>query len=123
MGVDLVFLRPRADGTWEGDFVPVGRAIFGEFQDLLFSLPDLLDFLSYREGEYGVELGEGPPPYPAWVTPELAKDLEDWRERVGPSLLAALRQISEEEIGETLYAFKTMIEEQLAQGYAIIVSY
>jgi hypothetical protein len=123
MGVGIAFLRPRPDGTWEGDYTLVGWGTFGKFQDLLLSLPGLLYFLSHREGEYGVELGEGPPPYPAWVTPELAKDLEDWRERVGPFLLAALRQVPMDEIGEYLYSFKTMIEEQLAQGYAIVVSY
>jgi hypothetical protein len=123
MGVGIAFLRPRADGTWEGDYTFVGWGTFGEFQDLVLSLPGLLYFLSYREDEYGVELGEGPPPYPAWVTPELAKNLEDWREQVGLSLLATLCQVPMDEIGEYLYSFKTMIEEQLAEGYAMIVSY
>ena len=123
MSVGIAFLRRRADGAWEGDYVSVGGGTFGEFQDLVFSLPGLLYFFSFREDEYDIELSEGPPPYPARVASELAEELESWLKDVGTSLLAALRQASSEQVEEHIRPLKSLVEQRLAEGYAIIVSY
>jgi hypothetical protein len=123
MGVGIAFLRPREDGTWEGNYVSYSYSTFGEFQQLLISLKGMLYFLSFREEEYDVDVGDGEPPYPAWVTPELAEELEEWRKKDAPSLLEALRQIPSDQLEDYLIPLKTAIEKHLLEGYAIIVSY
>ncbi|MDW8101164.1 MAG: hypothetical protein RML36_16955, partial [Anaerolineae bacterium] len=78
---------------------------------------------AFREEEYDIDVGEGPSPYPARVTPELAEDLKNWLKDEGPSLLAALRQISSGQVEEHVRPFKSLVEERLTEGYAIMVSY
>lgn len=123
MGVGIAFLRPRPDGTWEGDYTSAGWVTFGELQDLIDSLPGYLYFLSFREEEYDVDISQGTPPYPAQVSPELAKDLERWRKDVGSRLREALQQIPPEEVEEHTRWLKSLIEQRLAEGYAIMVSF
>ncbi len=123
MSVGITFLRRRADGAWEGYYQSVGGGTFWEFQELLFSLPGAPYFISFREDEYDIEVSEGSPPYPAWVTPELAKDLEAWLKYEGTPLLAALRRLSPEQVEEHIRWLKSLVEQRLAEGYAIVVSY
>ncbi len=123
MSVGIAFLRQRADGTWEGDYTSVGRGTFSEFQDLIFSLPGSPYFLTFREDEYDVELDKGPPPYPAQVTPDLAKDLENWMRYTGSRLAETLRQVPPDQIESYARPLKSLVEQRLAEGYAVIVSY
>ena len=123
MGVSIAFLRRRSDGAWEGDYTSVGRATFGEFQDLIFSQPGTFLLPAFREGAYDIEWGEGPPPYPAQVMPELAKDLESWLHYEAPHLLKTLQQIPPEQVEEYVLPLKALVEKRLAEGYAIMVSY
>ncbi len=80
MAVGLGFLRPREDGSWDGDYVSVGWGTFGDFQDLVYSLSGGFYFISSwdNEDEYDMDLSSGTPPYPAWVSPEMAEDLKNW---------------------------------------------
>ena len=124
MGVGLAFLRKRPDRTWEGDYQLRGRGEFGDLQDLIFSLDaPLLYLLAFREDEYDVEIDDGPPPYLAQVAESLAPDLERWSQRVGPALLEALRQVPEEKVETYVRPLKRLVEDRLAEGYAILVSY
>lgn len=123
MGVGIAFLRPRADGTWEGDYISVGYGTFGEFQELILAQPDTSLFPAYREEEYDVELNEGPPPYPAQVMPELAQDLEKWLRHEAPHLLEALQRIPPDEMEGRVASLKALVEKRLAEGYAIMISY
>ncbi len=124
MGVTIDFLRPRPDGSWEGDYTSAGRGTFDDFQDLLLSLPGCFLLPGWREDEYDMDTSGGTPPYPAWVSPELAQDLMKWLEYEAPSLLAALRQIPPEKIeAEGVRELKSLVERRLAEGYAILVSF
>lgn len=125
MGVGVGFLRPREDGTWEGDYVSVGWGTFGDFQNLVYSLPGGFYFISsWGNGdEYDMDLLSGTPPYPAWVSPELAEDLKKWLEYEAPGLLAALQGVQPEQVEEHLRWLKSLVEQRLAEGDAIVISY
>ncbi|MFN3739974.1 MAG: hypothetical protein ACK4TF_04800 [Thermodesulfovibrionales bacterium] len=123
MGVGIAFLRPKADGSWEGDYTSAGRGTFSGFQDLLLSLPGCFLLPAFREEEYDIETAEGGPPYPARVSPELAKDLMEWIEDDARRLLEELRHVPQEEVDEFVWDLKSLIEQRLAEGYAIMVSY
>ncbi len=125
MAVGLGFLRPREDGSWDGDYVSVGWGTFGDFQDLVYSLSGGFYFISSwdNEDEYDMDLSSGTPPYPAWVSPEMAEDLKNWLKYEAPRLLAALQGVKPEQVEEHLRWLKSLVEERLAEGYAILVSY
>lgn len=123
MSVGIAFLRPRIDGTWEGDYISVGGGTFWEFHELLLSLPGVFLLPGFREDEYDIDVSEGSPPYPAQVTPELAEDLKKWLKYEGVPLLAALRQVPLDQVEEYIRPLKSLMEKRLAEGYAIMVSY
>ncbi len=126
MAVGIAFLRRRPDNTWEGHYELVGGGTFWDFYEFLSSLnlPLGPSFYSWREDEYEVEIDEGPPPYPARVSPELARDLERWLETDGKELLEALRRSSSKTITRpSVRWLKILFQCYLAEGYAIVISY
>ena len=77
----------------------------------------------FREDEYDFESMEGEPPYPAQVAAELAKDLRSWKKYVAADMLAALRRTPPERLEKESRYFKRLVEERLAEGYAMVVDF
>jgi len=122
MGVGLAFLRPREDGSWEGDYQLRGRGEFGDLQDLLLSRGAPL-FIYFREDEYDFEGSlEGPPPYPATVSESLARDLIWWIKNERPKALEVIRSLSDDEVGPYTQSIKRLVQKHLEEEYAVLVS-
>ena len=121
MGVGLVFLRPREDGTWEGDYLLRGWGEFGEIQEQYLAHGGLL-FLSGREDEYDIDVDKKGPPHPATVSKDLARELLEWIKVWRPEALRVLRQIPDEEIESYAHNLKRLIEQYLEEGYAFLIS-
>lgn len=121
MAVGLYFLRPREDGTWEGVCHSRGWGEFGDLQEAYLARGGP-PFLYFWDDEYELDLEAEGPPYPAWVSEELARELVYWIETERPEALAVLRELTDEEMEPYAHSVKRLVEQYLEEGYAILIS-